>query len=236
MSVSKFLAAAAMFAALPAGAQQTLQLAPMATTLSVSAEGRSLRAPDVVDLSGGVVTTAATAAQAMAANATRMSAVVAAVRKAGVAERDIQTAGLNLQPQYKYADNQPPLLTGYQASNTVSLRLRKLDQAGKLIDTLVGVGANTISGPNFRVDAADAALDEARTQAVATARSRADLYARAAGLKVKRILTISESGGEQPRPMPMMMARSMKMEAADTPVVPGEVALSITVNVTFELE
>ena len=236
MSVSKFLAAAAMFAALPAGAQQTLQIAPAVTTLSVSAEARSLRAPDVVDLSGGVVTTAATAAQAMAENATRMSAVVAAVRKAGVAERDIQTAGLNLQPQYKYADNQPPLLTGYQASNTVSLRLRKLDQAGRLIDTLVGVGANTISGPNFRVDAAEAALDEARTQAIGIARSRADLYARAAGLKIKRILTISESGGEPPRPMPMMMARSMKMAAADTPVEPGEVALSITVNVTFEME
>ncbi|WP_419815280.1 SIMPL domain-containing protein [Glacieibacterium sp.] len=234
--MSKILLAAAVLAAVPAGAQQTLQLAPAVTTLSVSAEGRSLRAPDVVDLSGGVITTAATAAQAMAFNATRMTAVVAAIRRAGVAERDIQTAGLNLQPQYKYADNQPPLLTGYQASNTVSLRLRKIDQAGKLLDTLVGAGANSISGPNFRVDAADAALDEARTQAVATARSRAELYARAAGLKIKRILTISESGGDQPRPMPMMMARSMKMEAADTPVVPGEVTLSITVNVTFELE
>ena len=232
MSIRTVAAAAVLAAALPAAAQQVPVTVP---TLSVSAEGKSLRAPDVADVSGGVVTTAPTAAAAMAENAQRMSAVVAAVRKAGIADRDIQTAGLSLQPQYRYADNKPPVLTGYQATNTVSLRLRKLPDAGRLLDTLVGVGANQINGPTFRVDDSDAALDEARVKAVATAKARADLYAKAAGVRIKRILTISESGSIEP-PRPMMMMSRAKGATADTPVEPGEVALTVTVNVTFEIE
>ena len=226
-------AIAAAIAAAPATAQM---LPPPPATLTVTAEGRSLRAPDVADLSGGVVTTAPTAGGALAENAQRMTAVVAAVRKAGIAERDIQTAGISLQPQYKYAQNQSPVLTGYQASNTVSLRVRKLADAGRLIDTLVGVGANQINGPSFRVDDSDAALDEARLKAVETARARAALYAKAAGVRLKRILTIAESGNiEPPQPRPMMRAMAMKAEA-DTPVVPGEVALTVSVTMTFEIE
>lgn len=229
--IRHLLTAAALLAAVPALADD----GPKVPTLTVSAEGHTNRAPDVADLSGGVVTTAATAAGAMAANATQMSAVVAAVRKAGIAERDVQTSGLTLAPQYKYADNQPPMLTGYQATNSVALRVRKLNDAGRLVDALVAAGANQISGPTFRVDAADAALDEARVSAVATARARAELYAKAAGLHVKRIVSISESSGEGPviRPMAMML----RAKGADsTPVVPGEVSLSITVNMVFEVE
>lgn len=231
------LFAAAMLAAAALGVTPAVadDHPPKLPTLSISAEGHASRAPDVADLSGGVVTTAATAAGAMAATATRMTAVVAAVRRAGIAERDIQTTGLSLQPQYKYENNQSPVLTGYQATNSVSLRVRKLPDAGRLLDALVAAGANQISGPNFRVDAADAALDEARTAAVGTARARAELYARATGLHVKRIVSISESGGEQPIIRPMMMARAMKVEDS-TPVVPGEVSLGITVTMVFELE
>ena len=216
------------------GAQTTTTVVP---TLTISAEGKVLRAPDVADLSGGVVTTAPTAAAAMAENAARMTRVVAAVRKAGIAERDIQTSGLSLQPQYKYENNQPPLLTGYQATNSVSLRVRKLTDTGRLLDTLVGVGANQINGPTFRVDAADAALDEARAAAVATARARAELYAKATGVRVKRIVSITEGGTNEPGPRPLMMVRAMKAEAADsTPVAPGEVTLGINVSLVFELE
>jgi len=211
--------------------------APVPTTLTVVAEGRATRAPDIAEVSGGVVTSAATASAAMAENAVRMNAVVAAVRKAGIAARDIQTTGLNLQPQYKYADNQPPLQVGYQANNTVSLRIRKIDQTGKLLDTLVEVGANQINGPNFRVENSDAALDEARLAAVAMARARATLYAGAAGMRIKRIVTIAESAGYEPGPRPMaMMVQRDKSEAAPTPVAPGEVALTVSVTMTFELE
>lgn len=206
------------------------------TTLTVAAEGRVTRAPDIAEVSGGVVTSAPTAAAAMAENTVRMNAVVAAVKKAGIADRDIQTTGLNLQPQYRYADNQPPVLTGYQVTNTVSLRLRKLGEAGRLLDTLVGVGANQIGGPNFSVDAADEALDEARVAAVKMARTRAQLYAQAAGLRIKRIVSISESGAIEPGPRPMMvMARAVRMEAAPM-VAPGEVALGVNVTMVFELE
>ena len=107
------------------------------TLLTLTAEGRSTRAPDVAEVSGGVVTTAPTAAAAMRDNAAKMTAVVAAVKKAGIADRDIQTTGLSLQPQYRYENNAPPVLTGYQATNTVSLRIRKIVETGKLLDTLV---------------------------------------------------------------------------------------------------
>jgi hypothetical protein len=224
---------AAAVASLPAAAQTAA-----APTVTLSIEGKVAQAPDIVDVSGGVVTSAPTAAAALADNATRMTAVVAAVRKAGIADRDIQTSGLSLQPQYKYANNEAPVLTGYQATNTISLRIRKIDDAGKLIDTLVAQGANQISGPTFGIDKADAALDSARAQAVATGRARADLYAKAAGLRVRRLVSISEGGGNEPGPRPMMMmARADKIAAAPpTPVAPGEVVLGITVQMVYELE
>ncbi len=208
------------------------------TLLTVNAEGRVAKAPDIAEVSGGVVTVAPTAAAALAANSRKMTEVVAAVRRAGIAEKDIQTAGLNLQAQYRYPQNQAPVLTGYQVSNTVSLRIRDIASAGKLLDTLVGVGANQINGPNFSIDKADEALDAARQEAVAKARARAELYARAAGLRVKRIVMISEGGGFQPpMPMPKFYARAAMADAAPAPpIAAGEVALSVTVSMTFELE
>lgn len=209
-----------------------------ATTLTVVAEGRATRTPDIAEVSGGVVTTAPTASAAMAENARRMTAVVDAVKKAGIADRDIQTTGLSLQPQYRYVDNQPPVLTGYQANNTVALRIRKIDQAGKLLDTLVGVGANQINGPNFKVDDSEGALDEARIAAVGMARERATLYGKASGLRVKRIVSITESAGYEPGPRPMLMSvRGKAMDASPAPpVAPGEIALTVSVTMAFELE
>lgn len=232
-------AGAALFAAMAwhgAAAAQAVPSGPVPSTLTLTVEGRTTRAPDVAEVSGGVVTTAASASAAIAENASRMTAVVAAVRKAGVAERDIQTAGLSLQPQYKYENNQPPVLTGYQATNTVNLRIRKIGDTGKLLDTLVNVGANQINGPTFRVDDNEAALDEARLSAVKMAKARADLYAKATGLRLKRIVTLAESGGMEPGPRPMMMKMARDAASAETPVVPGEVALSINLTVVFEFE
>ena len=237
MTIRSAITAAALVTAGAAAAQSSpapTLLTP--TLLTVAAEGRVTRAPDIAEVTGGVVTVAPTAAAAMADNARRMTAVVAAVKKAGIAERDIQTTGLNLQPQYSYADNQPPALTGYQAVNTVSLRIRALADAGRLLDTLVSVGANQIGGPNFSVDAADAALDEARLSAVQAARARAELYARAAGLRIRRIASISEGGGSEPGPRPMMAPPRAMMVGAAPPVAPGEIALAITVTMVFELE
>ncbi len=232
------IALAAALLATAASAQMAMMPDPAnaPAVLTVSAEGRVSRAPDIVELSGGVVTMAPTAAAAMAENARRMNAVVAAVRQAGIAERDIQTTGLSLQPQYRYEENKPPILTGYQANNTVALRVRRIADAGKLLDTLVSVGANQIQGPNFQVEAAEAALDEARVMAVKTARARAELYAKAAGMKIKRITAISEGGGYVPSPRPMMMTAKAEMADAPTPVAPGEVALNMNVTMSFQLE
>ncbi len=228
--------AAVAVSSMAAGQAAPTQAAPAPTTLSITAEGRVSRTPDIAEVSGGVVTSAPTAAAAMNENAQRMTAVVTAVKKAGIADRDVQTSGLSLQPQYRYDNNVPPVLTGYQATNTVSLRIRRIADTGRLLDALVAVGANQINGPNFKVDAADAALDEARVDAVKTARARAELYAKATGLRIKRIASIAESGGYEPgpRPMVMMTARAEKMDA--TPVAPGEVALTVNVTMVFELE
>jgi len=208
------------------------------TRLDIVAEGEVTRVPDLATIGAGVVTQARTAAAAMAANATKMAATVAALRKAGVADRDIQTSAISLSPQYRYANNLPPVITGYQASNQVSIRFRDLKRTGQILDTLVAEGANQINGPGLSIDKPEAALDEARTAAIATARARAELYAKAAGLSVKRILAISEGGDGMPppRPMPMMAMAQMKREAADTAVEPGEQRLAVTVNVTFELQ
>jgi uncharacterized protein YggE len=128
-----------------------------------------------------------------------------------------------------------PLIVGYQASNTVNVRQRKLGEFGQVIDTLVSAGANQVGGPGFQIDNPDEALDEARSEAVAKARTRANLYARAAGLKVLRILSISEAGGYAPQPQ-MMNTRAMAADAGGAaPVAAGEVVLSASVTVQFEL-
>ena len=225
-----------VLAAHQADAQNIAQPVINGTRLDVSAEGAVTRAPDIAIISAGVVTQALTASAAMQENASRMSATVAALKAAGVADRDIQTASLSLSPQYRYAENKAPEITGYQASNQVSVRFRDIKRAGKILDTLVAQGANQINGPVFSVEKADAAIDEARVAAIRTARARADLYAQAAGLKVKRILSISESQGYAPPPYPVPMAMSARAEKADTAIEPGEQKLSVNVSVSFELE
>lgn len=204
------------------------------TRLDISATGVVQRVPDVAIIATGVMTQAASPTEAMAANARRMTATVAALRGAGVADRDIQTQTIALNPQYRYGDNVPPTLTGYQASNRVSVRLRDLKRVGTVLDALVKAGANQIDGPSFELDQPEPALDEARTKAVGMARARAELYARAAGLRVGRIVRISESDAAPPvvRPMAVM---AMRKGAADTPVESGEQNLAVTVSVTFEL-
>lgn len=207
------------------------------TRLDVVASGEVAAVPDIATVGAGVVSQATTAASAMNDNARRTAATVAAIRKAGVADRDIQTTAISLSPQYRYSDNQPPQITGYQASSRVSVRFRDVKAAGPILDSLVAAGANQIDGPTLSIDKPEPLLDQAREQAITAARARAALYARAAGLRVKRIVAISEGSFESPmpRPMPaMMMARGK--EAADSSIEAGEQKLAISVSVTFELD
>ena len=236
---------AASLVPLAASAQQVAgpapAMAPSNTLLTVNAEGRATRAPDVAVFTAGVASTGTTAGQALSANAAAINRVIAALEKAGVASRDIQTSNLSLNPVYAEprrlpngtVEQGPPRITGYQVSNQVTVKQRNLDQFGRVIDTLVSAGANQVNGPSFQVDNSDAATDEARVDAIRKARARAELYARAAGLKIVRVLTISEAGYAPPPPMPMY--RMAVAQAADaSPVAPGEVALNINVSVQFD--
>lgn len=235
---------------LPAAAQaQNIEgprVAPESTLLSIEATGKVSSKPDVATFVAGVATTGKTAGEALSANSAAMNRVIAAVKKAGIADRDIQTSNLNVQPVY--AENNPnqprpvvdeladqtPRIVGYRANNQVLVKQRNLKDFGKVIDTLVTSGANQVSGPNFQITEEDTALDTARRDAVAKARARAQLYASAAGLNVKRIVSINE--GTSYRPMPQMeYARASMDKAGSTPVEAGEVELQVNVSVVFEL-
>jgi hypothetical protein len=218
-------------------AQAAPPMVPAAgTVLDVTAEGRSTRVPDIATIRAGVVAQGATAAAALADNATRMERVLAALKRAGIAPRDIQTASVSLNPQYRYTDGQPPAITGYQATNSVSVRFRAVAKAGPVLDALVAEGANQIEGPDLAIEQLEAALDEARADAVKRARARAELYARAAGLTVERIAAIREAGhdaGGEPSP-PVMRLRTQAV-AAKTQVVAGERDVAATLEVRFLL-
>lgn len=232
----------------PATAQQASPLPVVESghsVLTVTGEGRSLRAPDLAVFNAGVTTQGKTAGEALGENSRAMTQVIASLKRAGIAERDIQTSNLNINPIYAEPRRLPdgsmeqraPVIVGYQASNSVSVRQRRLDDFGKVIDTLVAAGANQVNGPSFQLEESDAALDEARTAAMKKARDRAELYARAAGLRVVRILSITEGGGHY-APPPVFYARADAAGAPPpppAPVQPGELQLTANVTVLFEL-
>ncbi|MEN1940293.1 SIMPL domain-containing protein [Luteimonas sp. MJ174] len=204
------------------------------TLLSVSARGTASRAPDIATASAGVVTQAPDANAAMRANAAQMTRVIAAIRAAGIAEKDIQTSGININPDYRHVENQAPVISGYSASNTVSLKVRDIATLGEVLDALVASGANNVNGPGFGIDQPEVVYDEARRKALELARARADMYAQALDLRVRRIVSISE-GGSIPQPRPMYAMRAVAMDAESTPVAPGENTLEANLEVVFEL-
>lgn len=236
----QLIKAAAVFAVIAAAAapptaiaQTSEQAAAQGTLLSISAEGSSEARPDLATINLGVTTEGRTAQAALQENARRMTALTQALRRAGIAERDIQTANISVYPQQQYREGQEPLITGYQANNTLTARVRNIDNTGRVIDAAVAAGGNTVNGVSFSHADPEAQLDIARRDAIAEARRRAQLYADALGMRVHRIVAVSEGGGYAP-PIPMPLAR-MEADAASTPVAPGEIETRISVNVTFEL-
>ena len=234
-----FLAPALLLAS-PALGQIAAQTAPAilpdGTILDIAAEGHTTRVPDIATIRAGVVTQGKSAATALSDNAARMARALAALRKAGVAPRDIRTANVSLSPQYRYAEGQPPAVTGYQASNSVSVRFRDVAKSGAILDALVAEGSNQIDGPTLSIDQPDGALDEARVSAVKIARARAELYARAAGLSVVRIVSIAESGSNDGgSPVPVLY-RARAKAADSTEIAAGEAEVSVSVAVRFLLK
>ena len=202
-------------------------------TISITGHGEARGRPDIAVIQAGVTTNAPTAAAALSANTTRMNAVFAALKKLGVPDRNIQTSGFSVFPQYTNGDNNAARrLTGYQVSNSVSVRLEDVDRTGPALDALVAAGANQMNGISFDIAKPEPLLDQARTEAVNDARHRAGVYAKAAGVSLGSIQSISESGGGAPPPRPMYR---MAVMADAAPVAPGEQSLSADVTMVWEI-
>jgi len=207
------------------------QIVPPAA-ISVSGEATVSVPPDLALVEGGVTSEAKTAREASDANNAAMGKVLQALKGAGIEAKDVQTSRLSLQPQSAPNRSGPPAIVGYRASNRVTIRVRDVTKVANVIDTLVAAGANDIGGINFMVSQASKLLDEAREQAVADARRKADIYAKAAGVTLGAPLSISEEGS--PGPMPFRkMAGGM---AAAAPVAQGEETLQVTVSVSWAIK
>jgi uncharacterized protein YggE len=226
------MAGAASAQTAPAGAAESMF---RATTISLSAYGEIRQRPDQATISMGVTTEAPTAAEAMRLNAVKMNQVIAALKKGGITDRDIQTSGLSLNPQYVYVENQPPRLSGYQASNSVTIVVRDLTKLGQAVDATVNAGATNIGGISFGLQDASAAEDAARIEAAKALQGRAELYAKAMGYRVARLVTFSEGGGYSPPPPMPVYAMARMDKAESTPVEAGEMKVRIDVSATFEL-
>jgi uncharacterized protein YggE len=204
--------------------------------ITVSGEGTISVPPDLALVDGGVTSEAKTAREASDANNSAMGKVLLALKNAGIDDKDLQTSRLSLMPQYAQQNRQnggPNVITGYRASSRVTVRVRDVKKVAATIDTLVTSGANEVGGINFVVTKASELLDEARTQAVADARRKAELYAKAAGVTLGTPISISEDGSNPP-PAPMML-RKAAADFASAPVAQGEEVLRVNVSVSWEI-
>lgn len=217
-----------------ASAPETPQAIPR--TISVNGTGEVKSKPDMAIINSGVVSEAPSARDALAKNNTAMAAVIGALKKAGIADQDIQTSNFSVSPQYPpYQPNQreAPHITGYQVSNQVTVRVKNLAKLGAILDALVQVGANQINGISFDIDQPKPLQNEARKLAVADARAKAELYAAAAHVSLGRVLQISESGGfVGPQPMYAMD----KVAAQSVPIAAGQQTLSANVSIIYEIQ
>tara|TARA_R110002110_G_scaffold91264_2_gene237440 strand:- start:58900 stop:59646 length:747 start_codon:yes stop_codon:yes gene_type:complete len=209
----------------------------------VTGEGSSSLAPDMAVVSLTVAREAETARAALDENTSAMGKVMAAMRKAGIAERDLQTASFAIQPRYVYpsrnssGEEKPPRIVGYTVSNSLTVRVRDIARVGTILDTAVSLGVNEGGNILFTNDDPSAAITEARVQAMRDALAKAKTLAETAGVRTGDLLEISEQS-YRPRPMPMMRAE-MAMDsrgASPVPVASGENTYSVTVNVTVAIE
>jgi uncharacterized protein len=208
----------------------------MPRTIALAGHGETRQAPDMAMITLGVVTSAATAREAVDGNNAAMTAILDTLVAAQIEARDIQTSNFTVNPRYDYNNNtQPPKVVGYDASNNVSVTVRNLADVGAVLDKVVSAGSNQINGIAFSVSKPEAAEDEARKLAVADAKRKAEVYAVASGVKLGAIMSITENIGYQPPPQPF--AKSMRAEAsADVPVQGGEQVIAVDVNISWEIE
>ena len=222
-----FLSAALVLpVALPALAEE----APT-RTISVTGTGTVEAAPDMATLMIGVTTQGKTAAEALTANTAATDAVIARLTASGIEARDMQTSNLSINPNWTGYDSSTPTISGYVASNMLTVRVRKLDTTGAVLDAAVADGANTLNGMTFGLADPEPSYNEARKEAVADARAKAELLAMAAGVKLGPVLSISDAGA-MTDPAPMYRDA---VAASPVPVVGGELGLVANVSVTWEI-
>ena len=199
--------------------------------VTVTGEATVAVAPDAAVIRIGVNSSAKTAREASDNNAQQMTGVLAAIKDAGIADRDIQTSRLSLQPQYDPNRAGAARLLGFQATNQLSVKIRDIDKLPAILDRAIAAGANEMSGIEFIVSEPSKLLDEARDEAVADARRKAERYAKAAGAKLGAVASISEEGSSPP---PRLM-QAMRAGAAPLPIAPGEQTLRVVIMVSYEL-
>lgn len=231
------LAASALAVFLAAASPSFADEVKMPRTISLSGHGEVKSAPDLAIVTTGVMTQGVTAADALAANTTAMTSLFAALKEAGIAEKDMQTSNFMIQPRYDYNDGkQPPVLLGYDVSNNVTVIVRKLDGLGALLDKVVQAGSNQINGIAFDVSKPTEALDEARKLATADATRKAKLYADAMGVKLGPVLAINEASYQPPPQMLRTSAAPMADGARPVPVAAGELTLAVDVSINWEIQ
>jgi len=227
-------------------AAMAVPAAALAANIEIEAEGpvvelnvfESVEAePDIVTIGAGVSTEARTATEALRLNSAEMQKVIAELKRLGVAERDIQTTGINLNAMYDYdQEARRQVFRGYQAANRVSVRLRKIAETGRVLDGLVTAGATDLSGPSFGLENDEPAKNAARKRALERARARAEDYARQLGYDSARVLAIAESmSGHSPMPERAMLRSADMVVAAAPPVQPGMVSTGISLTIKYEL-
>lgn len=200
-------------------------------SITVTGEGRVEAEPDMATVTLGVTTEGLTAAEAMDANSAALAAVLDRLRAAGVAERDLQTSGLSLNPTWSNPEGGRQRIEGFQAANLLTVRVRALDNLGSVLDAAIRDGANTLHGVTFGLDDPQPVIDRARERAVTDARRKAEQLAGAAGLDLGRVLVITEGGGGAMPPVPQYRMDAM----ASVPVAAGEVSMSVAVTVVWQI-
>lgn len=241
MGLAAIVLAALLIAPAVAQQQDRAPVRAPSTVLSVNAQGMVEGRPDMATITAGVETRGDTAQAALEENARRMTALVQTLRRAGIAERDVQTAYVQLNPRYERRnDRGEAIIVGYSASNTVRARVRTIANTGRVIDAVVASGGNVIQGVSFSYQDPQAQLDGARRDAIRVARERAELYANTLGMRVERVISVSEAGAAAPQSSnddEIVVTGSIMRNnsAAPTPVAPGELQTWAYVSVSFVL-
>lgn len=207
-------------------------------SISLSGHGEVRVAPDLAIVTMGVMSSSTTAQEALAANTKSMNDLMAALKTASIDAKDIQTSNFSVNPRYDYGQNngQPPKLSGYDVSNTVTVIVHKIDGIGDLLDKAVSSGSNQINGISFSVANPQDAMDAARKQAVQDAKRKADLYAAATSTSLGNVISLSEGVSAEPQPMMMRAKMAAPSDAGPVPIAQGEQVIGVDVNIAWEIK